>query len=74
MTDATKFMDAVSGSGSSLKCEVCGQGPQHGVAVFRCNPKGQKGIWRCEPHMETPINAEVKEITDILGEWAKGRT
>lgn len=55
-----------------MKCEVCNQGPMHGVSVFRTNPKGEKGIWRCEPHLETKPDPEVLEIVSIIEEASRG--
>lgn len=46
-----------------LKCEVCGISGSV-VAMHRANPKGEKGRWRCEPCMTTPIDPEVLTVTD----------
>lgn len=49
------------------KCEVCGLGPPEDViAVYRQNPKGQKGVWRCERHNQAPIDPDVREIVQII--------
>jgi hypothetical protein len=55
-----------------MKCEICGQGPMHGVSVFRANPKGQKGIWRCDAHLgDTKPDPEVRELVAILESGGK---
>ena len=35
----------------AIRCEICGRGPAQGITVYRANAKGQKGIWRCEMHL-----------------------
>lgn len=45
-----------------MKCEICNLGPSDGVTVFRQNPKGEKGIWRCGDHTTTAPPREVVEI------------
>jgi len=30
-----------------MNCEICGKSPRDGVTVFRVNPVGVPGIWRC---------------------------
>lgn len=50
----------------SVQCEVCGQGPINGVSVFRQNPKGEKGRWRCEAHLEKQPDPGVRELVSIL--------
>ncbi len=37
---------------SDLRCEVCGKGLVDGVALWRANPKGKPGIWRCGEHRD----------------------
>jgi hypothetical protein len=45
-------------------CEVCEKGPVHGVTVFRVNPKGVAGIWRCRAHL-TSAQAERQDPETI---------
>jgi hypothetical protein len=50
-------------------CEVCGKGgPLY--TVFRVNPVGQQGVWRCSEHLTTEqqqaIDPEVKDIVGII--------
>ena len=33
-----------------MKCEICGIGSMQGVTLYRRNPKGETGIWRCAEH------------------------
>ena len=58
-----------------MKCEVCGKTPclpphGNGISLFRINPIGELGIWRCKEHLTTEqtakINPEVKELVEIL--------
>jgi hypothetical protein len=30
-----------------MKCEICNRGVPDGVDLYRVNPKGIEGIWRC---------------------------
>lgn len=53
--------------GRTMKCETCQQGPEEGVTVYRQNPLGGKGIWRCLEHNEVEIEEGVSEIVAILG-------
>lgn len=52
-----------------LKCEVCSI-PGSDTALFRANPKGETGRWRCEPCMSKPgvtgepIADDVLAVTD----------
>lgn len=57
-----------------MNCEICNKGPLGEVAttVYRVNPKGIKGIWRCAEHL-TPkqraaIDPEVQDIVNIIEE------
>ena len=34
----------------AMQCEVCGGKPSEGVDLYRVNPKGVAGIWRCSHH------------------------
>lgn len=38
-------------------CEVCEKGPADGKTLYRVNPKGVPGIWRC-PDCLTNAQAE----------------
>lgn len=54
------------------KCEICHQGPpEQSIAVYRVNPVGEAGIWRCWDHLTASqrgeVDPEVKKITDIIG-------
>lgn len=53
-----------------MKCEICHQGPPNGPAVFRVNPKGVPGIWRCEAHLTTDqknkLDGDVLKIVGII--------
>lgn len=56
-----------------MKCEICGKGPAvESVTVYRVNPKGQRGVWRCWQHLSDPqksdVDPEVKQITAIIEE------
>lgn len=46
-----------------MKCYKCGI---NNVPLFRQNPKGEEGIWACEPCGTARIDPEVKEIVDII--------
>lgn len=48
-----------------LCCEVCGvKGSE--TPMFRANPKGETGRWRCEGCMEGSIDPATLEITDAV--------
>ena len=51
-----------------MKCEICRLGPADGLSVYRVNPKGQEGIWRCKPHLgsSAPIAPEVAAIAEAI--------
>lgn len=57
-----------------MKCEICGQGPLgvNSVTVYRVNPKGVKGIWRClvhlTPEQRTAIDHDVQGIVQAIEE------
>lgn len=36
------------------------------TALHRANPKGEKGRWRCEPHLDTAPDPEVLKVTDAV--------
>lgn len=52
-----------------MLCEVCRKGPPDGLSVFRVNPKGQPGIWRCRAHLDSPpdpdLDRAVREIERV---------
>jgi hypothetical protein len=53
-----------------MKCEICNNGPQQGVTVFRVNEKGVMGRWRCREHITNEqankVHPEVIEIANII--------
>ena len=51
-----------------MKCEVCGYGPEEGLSIFRVNPKGVTGIWRCREHLAPghKIDAVVEDIVSTI--------
>lgn len=51
-----------------MKCEVCSASPatDSSVALFRQNPKGEIGIWRCQHCNNAPVAQEVGEITALI--------
>lgn len=52
-----------------MKCEGCGKSPP-AVSVFRVNPKGEEGIWRCAacltPDQRANIDPEVFSLVQII--------
>jgi hypothetical protein len=54
-----------------MKCEICGLDPStSNLPIFRTNPLGEIGIWRCWEHLspdqKTDVDPGVKEITSII--------
>lgn len=53
-----------------MKCQICGNGPRNGHAIFRTNPVGEIGKWACEEHFKNfdtrPIDPFVKSIVDTI--------
>ena len=49
----------------AVECEVCKKTLSK-VALFRQNPIGEIGIWRCFEHNKTPIDSEVLELVKIF--------
>ena len=49
-----------------VKCEICGFGPADGVTVHRTNEYGVEGIWRCEQHLDGPVDEDVAELVAVL--------
>lgn len=48
-----------------MQCIICGQGPRNGISVYRQNPKGGMGIWKCFIHSK-PQEPDLVEIVKIL--------
>ena len=46
-------------------CSVCGQGPEHGVSVYRVNDKGQVETWACVEHQEQ-VKLKPKSLGDFV--------
>jgi hypothetical protein len=49
-----------------MKCETCGHGPADGADLYRVNPKGQPGRWRCLQHMPSPPDPELRRIVETV--------
>lgn len=51
-----------------MKCLHCGRSPnEHGVTLFRLNPKGEKGVWTCESCTPwPPVDNETKKVVAAL--------
>ena len=49
-----------------FRCEICARGPAQNITVFRVNPKGEKGIFRCSQHLQSPPEKELRDITDLI--------
>ena len=49
-----------------MKCEICGEGPSQGVTVYRQNPLGEVGRWRCEDHNSADVDRGVQELVDTI--------
>lgn len=49
-----------------MTCEICGRGPHEGISLFRQNPTGETGVWRCAVHNEVPQDPDVVEIVTII--------
>lgn len=53
-----------------MKCEVCNQGPEQGVTLYRVNPTGETGRWRCPQHLDEgqrqSVDPEVRRIVEIV--------
>jgi hypothetical protein len=57
---------------STLVCEICGRGPfKGGYTIHRANEKGVDAIWRCDAHIERPIDPEHRELLDVLEQWSR---
>jgi hypothetical protein len=55
-------------------CEICGAGPRDGVTVYRQNPKGEKGRWRCILHNQARISSDVLDIVEIIEDDNEAKT
>jgi hypothetical protein len=56
-----------------MKCEDCGASPSDGhTALFRQNPKGEIGRWRCQTCNTAPVAPEVAEIVSIVQSTSRG--
>lgn len=53
-----------------MRCEICGVSAASGYALYRVNPKGVAGIWRCAVHLPVghTVPAEVMEICEAIEE------
>lgn len=50
-----------------MKCEICGKSPADGVTtLFRQNPLGEVGIWRCEQDNRVAADPEVAQVVAEL--------
>jgi hypothetical protein len=51
----------------SFPCEICQRTPaRDGVTVYRVNEYGIAGIWRCEAHLQTTVDADLRTLVDDL--------
>lgn len=55
-----------------MTCEICKRGIADGIALFRQNPKGEKGIWRCREHNQAAIDPEVNDIVTVVEDNNRG--
>lgn len=49
-----------------MKCEICGASVANGATLYRVNPKGQRGIWRCIVHMDKMPDPELRRVVEIV--------
>lgn len=49
--------------GAICKCSICGI---HGPILYRNNPKGQPGDWRCAKHVDKIPPDDVIGLTEII--------
>ena len=55
-----------------MRCSKCGRSVNEpGVTLVRVNPKGEKGVFECEPCAGMLADPVVQQIADALDE--KGR-
>lgn len=50
----------------AMKCEICGLGPEEGVTVFRQNPLGEVGVWRCREDNEVAVDPGVRDLVEVI--------
>ncbi len=57
------------------ECEVCHKSPvKDSIAVFRVNPKGEPGIFRCEACLAQPVSDPVlRDIVHTIEDDNRGR-
>lgn len=48
-----------------INCEVCNKGLRDGVSVYRQNPKGETGIWRCLAHTKAQDEELLVQVASI---------
>jgi hypothetical protein len=58
-----------------IVCEICGNGLQDGVSLYRANETGVTGIWRCSahPNVESFTNEHDEETAAIERALEKSR-
>ncbi len=51
-----------------MRCEICRLGPaRHNVTVYRINPVGETGRWRCLQHLGAhKVDPETRELVEVL--------
>lgn len=49
-----------------MNCEKCGKGMKDGVTLYRQNPKGETGVWRCSACNRTPVDPETAELIVVI--------
>lgn len=49
-------------------CEICSASVAKGASLYRVNPKGQPGIWRCIEHMDKLPDPELRQIVEAVSE------
>ena len=50
-----------------MKCEICNLGPEEGVTIYRQNPLGEKGIWRCQQHSRAAaLDPETQNLVRVI--------
>lgn len=45
-----------------MKCSQC----DAGFPLYRNNPKGEKADWRCEAHLDTPLEEDTQGLVNDL--------
>lgn len=70
-------VDGKMSDAMTMKCEVCGRGPvMDCVSIFRVNPTGEVGIWRCWQCMTEEQRKQHQDTADIMktirgGMWGR---